>query len=358
MRTRRPGAQYRDMDTLSPTADQPARVVDRLVSARLIDPARRAAALEVVAAALGPDEVGATAGAGRPSGRGVSSLVEVVAYLGAALVLAASGLFVAQSWGDLGFAAQVALLGVATVVLGAGGLLAAPADRSLETRRRLGGTLLTAAALGAATVTGLLVDRAGGTPAWDEPTLDLTLLAAGTVGLLVAALGHRTAPTLVGVLGMFAATCTVVATVPGPLDERAGAVVSALVYLAVAGAWLTLTERGLLGERDAARVLGLSLALWGAQTPLLGADAAWLAYLLTAALAVVATALYLRWGAWPYLAVAVVSVTVVVPEAVTDWTDGGLGVVGAVLVTGVTLLLASLLGAALRSRRPAGLSAT
>ena len=53
--------------------------------------------------------------------------------------------------------------------------------------------------------------------------------------------------------------------------------------------------------------------------------------------------------AWPYLAGAVVAVTLVVPEAVSDWTDGSLGAVGGVLVAGVTLLVASFAGYRIRA---------
>jgi hypothetical protein len=74
----------------------------------------------------------------------------------------------------------------------------------------------------------------------------------------------------------------------------------------------------------------------------------WLGYLLTLLVVVGGVALYLGKVAWPYLAAAVIGVTLVVPEAVSDWTDGSLGVVGGVLVAGVTLLLASFAGFRLR----------
>jgi len=68
---------------------------------------------------------------------------------------------------------------------------------------------------------------------------------------------------------------------------------------------------------------------------------------------VVAMAVYLARQAWPYLALGVLGVTIVVPEALSDWTGGSLGVVGGVLVTGVTLLLASFAGYRLRSETAA-----
>ncbi|HWL97180.1 MAG TPA: hypothetical protein VNP20_07520, partial [Nocardioidaceae bacterium] len=50
----------------------------------------------------------------------------------------------------------------------------------------------------------------------------------------------------------------------------------------------------------------------------------------------------------PYLGAAVAALTLAVPEALLDWTDGSLGPVGVLLVSGVTLLVAGLLGLRLR----------
>jgi hypothetical protein len=51
---------------------------------------------------------------------------------------------------------------------------------------------------------------------------------------------------------------------------------------------------------------------------------------------------------WPYLAVGVIGVTLAVPEALLDWTEGSVGAAGVLLVSGATLLAASLLGLRLR----------
>ena len=67
-----------------------------------------------------------------------------------------------------------------------------------------------------------------------------------------------------------------------------------------------------------------------------------------ALVAAAAFAVYVVRPAWPYLALGVVAVTLVVPEALLDWTDNDLGPAGAMLVTGMTLLAASLLGFRLR----------
>jgi hypothetical protein len=89
-------------------------------------------------------------------------------------------------------------------------------------------------------------------------------------------------------------------------------------------------------------------ALVGAQAPVVDGTHAEVGYALTVVVAVAGVAAYLRLAGWPYLALAVLGVTLVVPEAVSDWTAGSLGAVGGVLVAGITLLLASLAGFRLR----------
>ena len=121
-------------------------------------------------------------------------LVEVVAYLGGALVLAAATLFLATEWESLTFGARVGVLSVATVVLLVAGFVAARVpvggrllDPSYDVRRRLAGSLLSGAALTAAVLTGHLVDRA-----LDRrlTRLDWVVLSAGAVALVVAGVGY------------------------------------------------------------------------------------------------------------------------------------------------------------------------
>ena len=113
--------------------------------------------------------------------------------------------------------------------------------------------------------------------------------------------------------------------------------------------WLALTELHWFRESTVARSLGVTVALVGAQVPVMDGTHSWLGYLLTLVVVVAGIALYLNLVAWPYLAVAVIGVTVLVPEVVADWTGGSLGAVGGVLVAGITLLLASFAGYRLRA---------
>lgn len=337
--------------------DPAHRVVDRLVAEQLLHPAARERAVDVVAGVLR-----SPVPASGPARGGTSAVVEVVAYLGAALVLAAGSLFGFSYWDGLDLGARVGLLAVMTLVLGASGLAAGRGhvtamrrrDEAIEPRRRLVSTLLSGSALALAGLVGLVVERVTGTPDYDVATLDWPLAAASAAALAAAVLGRRVADSALGTLVAFGSLVTLVTTVVTRFDgEDELGLCAALLVLALG--WLLLTE---LREEHAptlGRVLGAGLALYAAQMPTWAAyDTDWLGYLLTAVLAVGGTAAYLRRGAWPYLAVAVVAVTVVVPEAVYDWTGGGLGAIGAVLLTGVTLLLASGLGGLLRQRHLGG----
>ena len=335
----------------SPTADH---VVDALIAARLVDPGVRQDSIGVVAGVLGPLPGPGPAGPRSTSGaRSLPQLVEVVAYLGGALVLAAGGLFLAQQWDDLGFGARVALLAVVAGVLAGAGVVAArtPAggpslrDESEDSRRRLAGTLLTGAALVLAFLVGLVVDHATDTTGTG---VYWPVVLGAVVGVLVAALAYRIAATALGVVGMMIGLVTVVSNLVGAVDRNEGDVLG-VVLLVLAAVWLGLTERGWFREVMVARSLGVLTALSGAQSPVIDGSHAWLGYLLTALVAVVGIAVYLGRVAWPYLAAAVVAVTLVVPEAVSDWTDDSLGAIGAVLVTGVTLLVASFAGYRLRA---------
>ncbi len=93
------------------------RVVDALIIERLLDPAAREHSVRVVKKALQVAQapVGDT-GVVPPR---LPQLVEVIAYLGGALVLAAGGLFLAQEWDGLSYATQVTMLAVVIAVLGA-----------------------------------------------------------------------------------------------------------------------------------------------------------------------------------------------------------------------------------------------
>ena len=340
----------RDMNT--PTAH---RVVDALIAARLVDAGARQDAIEVVGGVLdarssAPGD--APAGA-EPTRRGLPQLVEVVAYLGGALVLAAGGLFLFQQWEGLGFGAQVTLLAVVAAVLAFGGGVASrlPADAPPlrdpvnDSRRRLSGTLLSGAALTVAFLVGRVVDEMTG---YDYPGIYWPALLGAGAGVLLVAVAYRITPTAVGVVAMLAGVATALVTVAGGVERYEGDAIGVALFLTGVG-WLGATELGWFRETTVARTLGVATALVGAQVPVMDGTHAWLGYALTMFVAIVGIAVYLGKVAWPYLAGAVIAVTLVVPESVSDWTDGSLGAIGAVLVAGITLLVASFAGYRVRA---------
>ena len=248
-----------------------ARVVDSLVQAQLLDPMVRARAVDVVAGSLdvAAPEPGPAPVTSAP--RGMPKLVEVVAYLGGALVLAAGALFLVQEWGSLSFAARVTLLAVVAVVLGVAGVLSAGdrdtdgPDPRTDARRRLAGSLLTGAGVAAAFLVGYVLDEALN-PTYDQ--VYWPAIAGAGVGVVVAGAGYRLARTAVGVVGLMAGLLTAVGTLADGADEdgREGDALG-VAFFAGGVLWLVATEAGLFGEITIARALGVGVALFGAQVP-------------------------------------------------------------------------------------------
>lgn len=319
-----------------------APLVAALVDARLVDPDRRDEAISVVDRVLGAQSTAAVSMKKR--------FAELAGYVGAAFVLSAAAIFLFSQWDDLSRPEQVGLLGGIAVLLVCAGVglglvttggIARVRRGEEPVRRRLMGVLLTGAAGSAAGAVGLWVDHVSpghGTEA--------ALAAFGALTVL-SLLGYAVAPTLVGQLGVATGAVTLV---PLLMDEVHGDIVATGASILGLGVlWLLATERGLWREGASARVIGCGLVLVGAQMPIFESDQTrWVAYVATAVVAVVAFTAYVVRPAWPYLALGVIAVTLVVPEALIDWTDNALGPAGGLLVAGLTMLVASLLGFRLR----------
>lgn len=321
-------------------------VVSALEGHGLVDPSRHDEAVAVVDQALGGQVVEATTLRRR--------LAELAGYVGGALVVAAGALFVADQWMNLSVVQQVGLLaGIAVLLFAAGvtvgvtgGGLATLREGTQPVRQRLASVLFTAGAVAAAAaVVVWLIDviEQRGTE-MEEGTL-IGMGGAFTL-IVVAAVGYLLAPTLLGqasvAVGAGYAIPLTLDTV-GDLDPLP----LGMMFLAVGLVWLALAEKGLWQELLAGRIIGAVFVVVGAQIPV-GSDQAWIGYLVTLLVAAAGFAMYVARHAWPYLAVGVVGVTLAVPEALLDWTEGSLGTAGVLLVAGVTLLGASLLGLRLR----------
>ena len=314
------------------------RVVEALTADGLLAPESADRARAVAAAALAEKGTAAAPGTAMPK------LVEVVAYLGGALVLAAGFLFLATTWDDLSDAGQVTALAVVAVVLAIAGWVAADrAHPGNDVRRRLGGTLLTGSAVAAGFAVGVAIelttDRSFGDAYWPG-------VAGSVVVVVLAAVGYRLCSTAVGLVALLGGAIGAATNVSGSIGGDEALYVGAVCF-AIAVVWTLLAELGVLAQQTIARALGVSVALFGAQVASFS-DSAGVGYLLCLVVVVAGVWLYLARLDWPYLAGAVLAVTLVVPEAVTDWTGDSLGVVGGVLVAGVTLLVASFAGYRLR----------
>ncbi|MDP3969426.1 MAG: hypothetical protein Q8Q02_14240 [Nocardioides sp.] len=316
------------------TSPRATAVVDALVGAGLLDPVRRGAAADVVSDVLDGK-------AQEPGGR--RWFAEVAGYVGGALVVAAVVLFLLETWDSFGTAARVGVLAGVAVVLAAVALaIRQPRD---DVRRRLAATLFVGAAVTAAAAVGVLAEELDG----DEYSGLPGVLFAVTLALVGLA-GYRLAPSVLGqlavVVGLIYAPGILLEDVLD-LDGPTPLVLAGYLVLLGVG-WLALAERRIWNERLAARIIGCGVVALAVQWPLFWGEPAWIAYVLTAAAAACAFAAYVQLRAWPYLVLGVALVTIVVPEALIDWTDGTLGVAGILLVSGLGLLGASLFGLRLR----------
>lgn len=326
----------------APRDTRSGTVVSALVDHGLLSPSRREEAIAVVDRALGEQRLGTA-----PLGR---RFAELAGYVGAAFVVSAVGVLLATQWTALNETQQVGLLATIAVLLAVAGVAvmsvassyAAVRAGAQPVRRRLAGVLFVGAAVAAGSTAGLQADRVV-----DDVASSVPALWGFGVFALVALAGYLVVPSVVG---QVAVAVGVVTTLPPVLDTGGDVepVPFGLLLLAAGVVWLLLAERGWWREVPSARVVGCVLLVAGAQIPVTDSDLRWVGYLALAAVAVGAFAVYVVRTAWPYLATGVVAVTLVVPEALIDWAGDSIGPAGGLLVAGVTLLVASLLGFRLR----------
>lgn len=337
---RTPGRTAADM-----SGDSAAhRIATALVHEGLLDPRRTTDAEAVVARALrGPSP------AHPPGSR--TQLVEITGYLGAALVFSAVGLFLSEQWQDLGDLARTLWLAGIAALLAASGAVAAvlgsgyePARSGREeVRRRLSSALLTSAAGVAGAAVGHQVEVVR--DAFDSwPSL-----AGSVTALVLCAAVYAVMPSVFTVAGLALSTF-VATTSAGDLigSPDSPTLATGLLLVAAGAVWVTAAERSWLAEQTLGRIAGSAMLLLGAQMPVFDTGPANVGYALLVLVAAFAFTTYLRTVAWPYLVLGVGAVTLVVPQAVIDWTSGSLGTAGGVLVAGLTLLAASFAGFRMR----------
>ncbi|MEY9210638.1 DUF2157 domain-containing protein [Thermobifida halotolerans] len=321
-----------------------------MVSARTTDETRtRALQALVTRGTLSPEQARAVEDALREAeGDGSSARwTEIVGFVGGGLVFAGAVALVAASWEDLDRLLRAGLLLVVAVLSGLGGI-AAVSGRLLrrepvpDTRRRVGGTLFVLTAVTAAMALGVAL----------EPD---TLTAPALLGLVLAAAGYVAAPTAVGLLscGAFSVWALWSAMEAVGLIENE-MLPYGLATLALGLVWGALALWRRLPNQRTGLTVSAAFTLFGAQAPLFDGDRyALLAYALTTAVAVLYLAVYRWWRVWVLIVAGVVGITIAVPEAIWDWTDGAIGGALLLLVVGLVLLAASGLGILLHRGGPA-----
>ncbi|WP_326638606.1 hypothetical protein OG884_30590 [Streptosporangium sp. NBC_01755] len=265
---------------------------------------------------------------------------EILAYVGGGLVLAGATAFVALGWDRMTQPTRITVLAVVTVLLlavaaGLGRTARSATGRTAAVQGRVAATLAALGSGTAALCAGVAADRYEG-------------LIAGAAGLVVAAVAYVLLPTAIGLLacGGFA-----LLTVTGLLDVFAGQEGGGwgLAYIALGVVILVLALAGLLAPRDLGLGMGAAIALFGGQWPVLWDGDAW-GYWLTAVIALACLALYGRRRTWVLIVSGVAGLTLAVPEAVWDWTDGAVGGAVILVLAGAVLLAASGLGVVLHRR--------
>jgi hypothetical protein len=291
-------------------------------------------------------------------------LPEVGAYVGAAFVMAAALVLAIPRWDDFSHSGQVAILGISALVFIGAALavaLSTPggwsvhARAGLGARRRLVSVLLV---IGIAAAVGAVVVITAPGPA--APTTAAILAVAGfafcrTPLLHLAALGSL-AVTSSAWLDWAIPTVLGDPWIPGGREVISGPEVAiGLSFVVIAAVWALLAIKGVLDERHLGLVSAGALFFIGAEILATdtATDRAWAngaGYILLGLLAVAGLVGYVRTRYVGVLAVGVIALATVVPQAVIDYTNGALGAAGALLLIGLSIVGASLVGVRLRSR--------
>jgi hypothetical protein len=295
--------------------------LDRWHEAGLLDAAQVGAILAHEAAATD----------GRPEPTSTRpSVAEAIGYVGAALVLAAVGLFLGQVWQELTVGGQLALAALVTVA--SAGAALGLARATTESLRRLVSVLTVGVVAGGAwTASIVALDVVG---LGDDPAA----VATSAVAVLLAAAGYlwrsRALPQLtllVSVLTLGASLLTLFPIEPDPLW-------GALAIATIGGVWVLLAAGGYLRPRVLASTAGSLVAVLALVAGSFGdhrATMLLLATLVSGGLVAAAVAS----GGVHHLAVGAVGLFLAVPQLVFEWFGDAIGAPAALLLVGVLLVV-------------------
>jgi hypothetical protein len=276
-------------------------------------------------------------------------LAEVGGYVGAAFVVAAVAVFTGPHWDQLSTGMRLAILASPAAALLMAAVVIARStpggwpvhDRpGIGARRRLIAALWLSAGGLLAGVTGVLTsDPQGASGSRQGALVTVTAMGVWIVGYLAG----RT-PLLH--IAVAAATAFVPYLLWDWLAQNSDVALAGYTLLVVAVVWAVLSLRRVLDEQLLGLAVAGTLGFIGAETltqtdegggPAVG-------YLALAAIALAGLLGYAATRLTVVLVVGVVALATVVPQAVIDYTDGALGAAGALLVSGLSIVGASVLG--------------
>ncbi len=300
-------------------------------------------------------------GSGRPPVPGPepwrAMLPEIGGYIGGVFVIAATAVLVGPYWETIPRLLQVLLFAVPAALLFAAAVLialAAPggwnprAGRVPTARRRVVAVLLIAGAVLGGGAAAVLADTGAA---------DRVAFAGASVLLLAAYAFCRTA--LIQLAALLSCVFAVESWTAWAAHQLTGTlnpsvpIGAALCGLAVV--WYAASVVGLIEERRLALVAACAVVFAAAEILAIGGEspgAVAAGYLLLALLAAGGLVGYLRTGLTGLLVVGVVALATVVPQAILEYTNGALGAGGALLVVGLSIIGASVLGFRLRRGEP------
>jgi hypothetical protein len=275
-------------------------------------------------------------------------LAEVGGYVGAAFVVAAAVALVGPEWENFSVAGRSAVLAgpavlllIAAVVIAVGVpgtwrfRSAATADQiAAPPIRRLIGALVLA---GGGLLAGAVDAPIQGTD--PERWVSLVPLLVWGVGYLLC----RGVPLHLG--SAVALTWTALSVLDVSLDDPFP--LSGLVLMLAGAGWAVLAKYRLIEEQELAIAVAGVMAFIGGEIAATSDDVA-LGYLLLGLLAAIGLGGYIRTHRLSALGVGAVTLAVVVPQAVIDYTEDSLGAAGGLLVSGLSVVAVSVLAARLR----------
>jgi hypothetical protein len=258
------------------------------------------------------------------------TVAEAIGYVGAALVLAAVGLFLGQVWVELTVWGRLVL--AVLVTLASAGAALGLVRSSAESLQRLVSVLTVGVVAGGAWTTSIVVLDVAGVR--DEPGAVVT---AG-VAVVLAALGYgwrqRPLPQLTLFAAVLALLGTVLAWLPVAPDPFWGGVLVA----GCGGVWALAAAGGYLHPRVLASTAGSAVAVLALVVGSAG-DHRLLALALATAVAAGLVGAAIASGGVHHLAVGAIGLFLAVPQLVVAWFGDAIGAPATLLLVGVLLVL-------------------